>query len=422
MRFQSVLLTMLLTSALVTSVQALPAFSASPEANSLARGANVLVRNTELGFDARETSKNLLFSSFQQTAKPLILRVLLGQQSKANLIFPTSHNATYTDGTLLSQSATPLEWNLSIQNGKVAIVTEAGSFDTGRNKLVLQTDAGGYFQFAGRVYRGSAIISVRGNTLNIVNALDVEDYVRGVTPVEMPSSWHDEALKAQTIIARTYAIAKLNQSGDYDVCPTAACQVYGGANVETIRGNAAADATRGLIVSWNNRPATTYFSSDSGGYTASGQEIWGTNLPYLVARPDPLSIAPNNPWRLPISSSTIQSVVNRYAAKAGSFRSMSIPARTESGRPSALDITGSSGTIRVSGTNVYAFIRALGAKSSLIGIASNNPLVLEGYGNGHGVGLSQYGAKGLASSGWTFDQILGYYYVGVSLANYEVVQ
>ena len=421
MRLWTVLTTMLFASALVTSVQAVSTSSAL-EAKPLTRGENIFVRNAELGFDARINTNNLLFSSLPQPSKPLILRVLIGQQSKANLIFPTSHNATYTDGTLLSQSSTPLEWNLSVQNGKVAIVTEAGLFDTGHNKLVLQTDDGGYFQFAGRVYRGSAIVTVRGNIMNIVNAIDVEDYVRGVTPVEMPSSWPDEALKAQTIIARTYAIAKLNQSGDYDVCPTAACQVYGGANAETIRGNAAADATRGLIVSWNNRPATTYFSSDSGGYTASGLEIWGTNVPYLVARPDPLSVAPNNPWRLPISSGTIQSVVNRYAAKAGSFRSISIPARTESGRPSALDITGSSGTIRVSGTNVYAFIRALGAKSSLIGISSNNPLVLEGYGNGHGVGLSQYGARGLAASGWTFDQILGYYYVGVSLANYEVVQ
>jgi stage II sporulation protein D len=417
MRLWTVLSTILFTSALAMTAQAIPT------SNSLERGANVLVRNSEQFLDARvDAAKNLFFSSLQQPSKPLILRVLLSQQSKANLIFPTSHNATYTDGTLLSQSTTPLEWNLSIQNGKIAIITEAGLFDTGHNRLVFQTDFGGYFQFAGRVYRGAAIITVRGGTLNIVNALDVEDYVRGVTPSEMPSSWPDEALKAQTIIARTYAIAKLNQSGDYDVCPTAACQVYGGSNAETIRGNAAADATRGLIVSWNDRPATTYFSSDSGGYTASGSEIWGINLPYLQARPDPLSTAPNNPWSLRISSGTIQSVVNRYAAKAGSFRSISIPARTESGRPSALDITGSSGSVRVSGTNVYAFIRALGAKSSLIGISSNSPLVLEGYGNGHGVGLSQYGARGLAASGWTFDQILGYYYVGVSLANYEVTQ
>ena len=311
MRLWTVLSTMLFASALVTSVQAVS--TSSPQASSLEHGANVLVRGPELALSAQaNTAKNLLFSSLQEPPKPLILRVLIGQQQKANLIFPTSHNVTYSDGTLLNQSATPLEWNLSIQNGKIAIVTEAGSFDTGHNKLVLQTEAGGYFQFVGRVYRGSAIITVRGGVMNIVNAIDVEDYVRGVTPSEMPSGWPDEALKAQTIIARTYAIAKLNQSGDYDVCPTAACQVYGGANAETIRGNAAADATRGLIVSWNDRPATTYFSSDSGGYTASGLEIWGTNLPYLVARPDPLSVAPNNPWRLPISSGTIQSVVNRY--------------------------------------------------------------------------------------------------------------
>jgi peptidoglycan hydrolase-like amidase len=182
MRLWTVLSTILFTSALAMTAQAIPASS------SLKHGANVLVRNAESFLEARVSTKSMLFSSLQQPSKPLILRVLIGQQGKANLIFPTSHNATYTDGTLLNQSSTPLEWNLSIQNGKIAIVTEAGLFDTGHNRLVFQTDAGGYFQFGGRVYRGAAIITVRGGSLNIVNALDVEDYVRGVTPVEMPSS------------------------------------------------------------------------------------------------------------------------------------------------------------------------------------------------------------------------------------------
>jgi stage II sporulation protein D len=357
----------------------------------------------------------------QGASRPLVIRVLLAQQSKATVTVATAHTASYQDGVVLTRSSQALEYRVQVTpGGKIGVETAQGLFDTGRQQLNLQTDPEGYFQFAGTVYRGSAIISARGSGLVVVNALDVEDYVRGVLPREMPSSWEDEALKAQAVIARTYAISRLNQSGDYDVCATEQCQVYQGASAETPRGNGASAATRGFILSWQGKPAQTFFHADSGGFTASSREIWGGNIPYLQARPDPGSRANPNPWRVAVSNATIQSAVNRFAPRAGTYRSLNIVNRTESGRPSAIDIIGSSGSARITGTAIYSFARAIGGKSSMIGLESANPLVIVGYGNGHGVGLSQYGARSFAIQGYNYQQILGYYYPGVGIGQYEV--
>ena len=356
----------------------------------------------------------------QRAPKPLTIRVLVATAPAATLTFPADHAAFYADGSVLHRSGAPLEWRLSSRNNRIAIETPGGAYDTGRDRVFLDSPPGGAFTLNGRLYRGGATVIARGANLNVINALDIEDYVLGVLPEEMPSSWPAEALRAQAIIARTYAISRLNQNGDYDVCATTACQVYGGASVETPRANQAAADTRGLIVAYGNRPAKTYFHADSGGFTASSREVWGEALPYLVARPDPESRSPKSPWRAVPDARTISNVTARFAARAGAYRAMRVTGRTESGRVNAVEVTGDAGTVTLTAGTARDFVRALGAQSTLAEVTSAQPLVLEGAGWGHGVGLSQWGARGFAALGWTYDQILGYYYPGVSLANYEV--
>ncbi len=348
----------------------------------------------------------------------LLLRVLLAQQSKISVLMPASHNALYADGTVVSSSQTALDWRFSVVGKTIGIETAEGVFDTNKDRVILQSSTE-YFQFAGKLYRGAAMLLARGGQVMLVNAVDVEEYVRGVIPLEMPTHWQDEALKAQAVIARTYAIANINAKADYDLCATERCQVYGGATAETPRGDAAAASTRGLILSYANRPARTYFHAESGGFTASSREIWGGDLPYLTARPDPGGVSSSNAWRITVSNATAQSVIGRFAS-IGQFRSMRVLDRTESNRPGAIEIIGSAGSSKITGTNVYALARALGAKSSMIDIVSSSPLIIEGYGNGHGVGLSQYGARYFAAQGYGYTQILGYYYPGVSIGAYSV--
>jgi stage II sporulation protein D len=355
----------------------------------------------------------------QTGARPLIVRVMLAEQSRANIVVGTPHTAAYADGTVFTQSDQALEWRFSVTpTGKLGVQTARGVFDTGRQAMNLQLGTGGYFQFAGNIYRDSVGVVVRNGGLTVINLLDLEDYVRGVLPREMPSNWPDEALKAQAVIARTYAVYRLRPNAPFDLCATEQCQVYQGLSAETPRGNAASESTRGEILSWGGRAAQTYFHADSGGFTASSREIWGGEVPYLRALPDPGSRTSETPWRVTVSKATIQAAVNRFAPRAGTFRSLAISARTASGRPESIVING---TTAITGPQVYAFCRAIGAKSSMIGVESLEPLVVVGYGNGHGVGLSQYGARAFATQGFSYRQILGYYYAGVNIGQYEVL-
>lgn len=349
------------------------------------------------------------------------MRVWLNTALSVSLTFAEAHTAYFDNGSVFNRSDLALEWRLSVgRNNKIWIESQQGPYDTGRDRLVFETAPQGVFQYGARAYRGWAVVSVKPGGLQLVNSLPVEDYVRAVLPGEMPSGWPFEALKAQAVIARTYAISRLNTVGDYDMCATERCQVYNGATGETAPANAATAATDGLIVSYAGKPAQTYFYADSGGFTASSAEIWGGNLPYLIARSDPTSISPDSSWRLQPSSGAISSAISRIAPGAGAYRSLRIVSRTDSGRVGTLEVVGSGGTVRLSGNGAYNFVRALGAKSSLVNVESTSPLVITGSGNGHGVGLSQWGARGLAALGWSYEQILGYYYQGVSLSNYTL--
>ena len=349
------------------------------------------------------------------------MRVWLNTAPSMALTFAEGHTAYFDNGSVFNRSDVALEWHMSVgRNNKIWIESQQGPYDTGRDRLVFEAAPQGVFQYGARAYRGWAVVTVRSGALQLVNSLPVEDYVRAVLPGEMPSGWPIEALKAQAVIARTYAISRLNTAGDYDICATERCQVYNGATGESGTANAATQATDGLIVSYGNKPAQTYFSADSGGFTASSREIWGNDLPYLVARPDPTSVAPDSNWSLQPSPGTISNAIARMAPGAGAYRSLRIVTRTDSGRVSTLEVTGSGGTVRLSGSSAYNFVRALGAKSSLVNVVSISPLTITGSGNGHGVGLSQWGARGLAALGWSYEQILGYYYQGVSLSNYTL--
>ncbi|HEX2864006.1 MAG TPA: SpoIID/LytB domain-containing protein [Deinococcales bacterium] len=363
----------------------------------------------------------------QDTVSPdlsqvLPIRVLIGSGSSVSLVFPPEHSASAGPKVLLDQASTPLTWKLGAHGGHVTVTVQGGqTLDLGTDRLNLQNAPGLAFLYGGKAYRGNATVIAHDTNLNVVNALPVEDYVRGVLPAEMPSGWPMEALKAQAVIARTYAISRLTQTGEYDVCATTACQVYGGMGAEAERGDEAAEATRGLIAAYAGKPARTFFHSDSGGFTASSREVWGEAIPYLPAQPDPDSRAARAGWSVKPTMDTISAVMNRCAPNAGAYRGLKVTEKTESGRVYGLAFTGTRGTATVDGARAQDCFRSLGAQSTLGDITSSSPLQIDGSGWGHGVGLSQYGAKNMAARGWTFDQILGFYYPGVTLANYNVV-
>ncbi|MBA3844223.1 MAG: SpoIID/LytB domain-containing protein, partial [Actinobacteria bacterium] len=149
----------------------------------------------------------------------------------------------------------------------------------------------------GQPYRGKIVVSLVGKQLEIVDVVGLEAYLKGVVPSEMPSTWSPEALKAQSVAARSYALANLTKDRDFDLYGDTRSQVYGGLDAESTAASAAVDATKGEVVLYKGKVATTYFFSTSGGKTASASETTGVNVPYLVSVADPYDTAsPYHAW------------------------------------------------------------------------------------------------------------------------------
>ena len=218
------------------------------------------------------------------------------------------------------------------------------------SSLTLVTPAGN------RVYRDtlrSALPSSGSSARNTVNVLSLENYTRGVVAREMPSSWHAEALKAQSVAARTYGARTMGSGGYYDICDTTSCQVYGGVSAETDATDAAIKATAGKILTYDGKPALAQFSSSSGGYTNTGSQ------PYLKAVSDGWdgwSGNKNHDWTISVKASTIE---KKYSS-IGTLKSLSVTKRNghgeDGGRVSSLKLVGSKGSKTITGVDArWAF-------------------------------------------------------------------
>lgn len=200
-----------------------------------------------------------------------------------------------------------------------------------------------------RTYRGKLVARFSGSGLKTVNYLTMESYLRSVVPAEMPGSWSAEALKAQAVAARTYA-AKLrsavSSSAIYDLCDTSACQVYKGTSSEYGATDKAVSATKDKVVEYKGQLALTMFSSSNGGWSAPG----GSDYPYLKAKADPYDgVKRDQSWSVTLSSSKVQAAY----PSIGSLKSVQVTDRdgygTFGGRVDDLKITGSKGSVTVSG-------------------------------------------------------------------------
>ncbi|TXL57313.1 SpoIID/LytB domain-containing protein [Aeromicrobium terrae] len=200
--------------------------------------------------------------------------------------------------------------------------------------------------------------SSTSTTRDTINKVSLEYYARGVVPREMPSSWRAEALKAQAVAARTYALRTSNASRYYDVCDTTSCQVYGGVDDETSATNAAVAGTKGKIVTYDGKPALTQFSSSSGGRSAAGSE------PYLKDKLDTFDLESENAnlnWSVSVAASKLE----KAYPSIGTLRSLAVTKRTGygdfGGRVVSLKLVGSKGSTTISGSTARS---VMGLKST----------------------------------------------------------
>jgi len=276
----------------------------------------------------------------------------------------------------------------------------------------------GGFALGERSYRGNLLVVWQAGRLLFINRVWLEDYLLGVLPGEVPASFPDAVLQAQAILARTFALYRLNPRGLYDLCATERCQVYLGRLAETSRHAKAVHATRSLIVSYNQKPITAVYHADSGGYTAASAEVWGNSVPYLVARPDPFALSPSSTWSRTLTPEAVARGLAGLGIQIGAVQSIAPLFMSESGRPLRLRIVGSGGSVELDAPQSTRLLRGLGLPSTR---ARFEGWQVFGQGSGHGVGMSQWGARGLALQGWDFQQILGYYYPGTFLSSFEAV-
>src|SRR3982750_468262 len=200
------------------------------------------------------------------------------------------------------------------------------------------------------LYRGSMQVDVVSGKLRAINVVGLEQYLYGVAPSEMPYTWAPEALKAQAVVARSYALAT-RRSGAFDLYPDTRSQMYLGVEHEKASSTAAVDATAGQVVLYQGAVAKTFFFSTSGGRTASAEDVWGEPVPYLVSVPDPYdSISPHHTWG-PVA------YTGATLAKRLKLKGRVVDVQSElnsSGRVKTLTVIGSKDTPVIPGASVRA--------------------------------------------------------------------
>ncbi|HIU44243.1 MAG TPA: SpoIID/LytB domain-containing protein [Candidatus Ventrousia excrementavium] len=347
-------------------------------------------------------------------------------------------------------------------------------FDMGGQALSIEPNSDETWFKNQTYYGGFEYRRASGDDITVVNVVSMDDYIKGVIPYEMSPSWPIEALKAQALCAKSYAvtcIGKHNSQG-FDLCNTTDCQVYYGTKTATDNSDSAVEAVSGLYVLYNGEVAETYYHASSGGWTEDAKNIWGTDIPYLKAVEDTY-LTELRPYSFSITLSEVTSIlqgkgydvtdiidfyVSEYTS-AGNVREITfVQSNGEtlvfSGERARTCLNTSSSTKRINShrytvsTDAQLYVngtvpdKAIGQYYAIGGDGSTSVLsgsqlyavngnkttsqidmsgsgsgqyVISGTGSGHNIGMSQCGARDMANQGFTYDQIIQFYFTGVQV-------
>ncbi|MGB3297896.1 MAG: SpoIID/LytB domain-containing protein [Phormidesmis sp.] len=294
-------------------------------------------------------------------------------------------------------------------------LTNGGQTLSESNAFWLEPSEDGLVWIGDKWYRGRVQVTTENGELTAVNYVDLEDYLYSVVGSEMPTSWPQAALQSQAVAARSYALYKRSKSRSplYDLNSTTASQVYKGIAQEAPSTIAAVETTSNQVVTYSGQVIEAIFHSSSGGHTENASEVWSSDVPYLRGVADYDQNAPVYSWQKSFSLSEFSNKVGGV----GTVRSLGTPRLTTQGRVASMSITGDRGTQTFKGSDLRS---ALDLRSTRFTIQMNgNNVTVAGFGFGHGVGMSQWGARSLAEQGWSFEQILEHYYQSTAIAQLE---
>jgi stage II sporulation protein D len=254
-----------------------------------------------------------------------------------------------------------------------------------------------------------------------MNRVDLEEYVKGVVPSEVSSSWHPEMLKAQAVAARTYALYQqmLSATREYDVAATVQDQVYRGKQGIDVGILRAVEETRGLVVTYLGAPIYAAFSSTAAGLTEDAMNVWSKEYPYLKGVECPFDLAsPYYQWKSSFKIDTLEQNLRQQGFPVGTIATITPLAFSRGGRVAKLRVLHSGGELVLRGEELRKAVGYTIIPSTQFAIESiGQDVVLSGFGAGHAVGMCQWGAKELAELGYPFSTILQYYYPGTELQN-----
>lgn len=299
----------------------------------------------------------------------------------------------------------------------------------------------------GRRYRGTLAFAATDSATLVINVVPVESYLRGVVPLEMGArpATDEAAVQAQAVVARSFAYERMNSGirRRYDLTASELDQVYGGAAAETAQGDAAVEATRDLVLSYNGRAIGAPYHAICGGSTAAASDVWKTaDVPYLQGVSDRVpgsdrsycDLAPRFQWERSFTAAALRDLAERYlrqyvtlsSATPGDVRDVRISTQTPLGRVAALTIATEHGSYQLAGNDIRYVLRGVGGDLLPSTYFSLEPVVghdgkltqlaVRGRGNGHGVGLCQWGAIGRARAGQDVRAILRAYFPAAELA------
>ena len=272
----------------------------------------------------------------------------------------------------------------------------------------------------GKGYRGLLEVSAADKGLLVVNELPLEEYLIGLINCEISSAWPMEAVKSQAVIARSYAIyqKQARRGAPYQLESSVMDQVYEGCDIEDSRAARGVQETAGEVLTYDDKVIQAFYHSNCAGHTESSKNVWGTSVPYLRGVPCQYCQDANPiKWQQTISLRKLETALRAAGFQLQGLRELRVQWRNESGRVQDLVAVGAKGRLLVPGV---AFRKAIGygvIKSTNFELTvSGDEAVITGFGSGHGVGLCQWGAKQRALDGFSYREILAYYYPGVKLA------
>ncbi len=317
---------------------------------------------------------------------------------------------------------------------------------SGQRPLVIRPESNSSFVvWNGKRYRGELVISATDSGLLVVNRLPMDDYLRGVVPLEIGgnrTAAEFAAVQSQAVAARTYAYKHVNDTRAFDMYSTVQDQVYGGVDAEKPQTDSAIMTTADVVVLYNGQPITTPYHSTCGGSTAGVSEVWydQPDQPYLRPVSDRVpgtdhfycDSSPRFSWTQSFDGAGLRAVMEKYlsvytkAPKSGVGRITDIreQGRTPSGRLAALSVQTDSGSYTLRGNDIRFVLRdpkgvilnsTYFAFTTEINSGEVSRLNINGRGYGHGIGMCQWGAIGRARAGQNYRTILETYYPGTTI-------